>query len=1061
LWEEKKSNGWVSKGLDKIFKNGWRIKMKAKKSAVRKWRGLTCVFASTLAVVIAGSMICETWKDMIDSRTGTVSSKIVSKTSDKSTDLYTYKSDYSSTAELVNAHKSLAEQIQEEGCVLLKNDGSALPLKKGSKVTLLGMRSQYSSYGGQIGSSAVSMQNVSLETALKEKGFSVNPTMVNIYSKIGSKVTGTQLNFFTKKSENVYGFQPGTLSTSFFDSNNISALKIGEPSLSQYQSVDSAYADSFSKYNDAAIVVIGRPSTEAADFYPGKSGMAEDEGATSILGLTTNEKNVIALAESKFDNVVVLINSDNPMEIQDLKDDAKIDSILWVGEPGNYGFLGVADVLNGTVSPSGHLYDTYAADSTSSPAMANYGLISYANQDDISTSKLTYTDYRAGWYEVEAEGIYTGYKYYETRYADAVAGAGNAASATGSSNGGAWNYADEVSYGFGYGLSYTTFEQTLGKVSFNSKDHTATVNVTVKNTGKAVGKDTVQLYAQSPYTAYDKQNKVEKAAVQLLGFEKTKELQPGESAEVTVTVDLQYLASYDYTNAKTYIMDAGNYYFAIGNGSHDALNNILASQGKTTSDGMDYSGNANNAYKWTQNNFDSKTYSKSANGTKVTNQLDNADLNYYESGTVTYLSRSDWKSTWPKTYSGISANSKLIKQLRNDTYTIAKNEDTSTIFPEKSKSVTLTSLKGASFTDSRWNFLLNQLTLDEACYGIRYGGTKIKALKSIGSFDVWEADGPIGFSDFKLGDRSTDKSSPTYIKSDDSNAKYSTCDMPTEPVVGAAFNKDLANKEGALFGNDSLWNNTPVLWAPGMNTHRTPYNGRNHEYYSEDSMLTNYLGTAAVKGANSKGLILSPKHFAFNDQETNRIGLCEFMNEQKARECDLRAFQGAFEGGALGTMTSFNRIGATYVNAHEGLMKNILRSEWGFKGLVATDMVNGENYITVKESTVYGGASLMLASSDDYAKKGAAWEYFTADGVKGDATLCTAIRENYHYLLYALANSNAMNGISGSSYIVNLMTWWRALFIALEALFAILIIISLIGYIRAVKKAEIKEVAAV
>jgi beta-glucosidase len=1034
--------------------------MKTKKARIRKWRGLTTVFASMFAVVMWTSTICEAWKGMIDTYIGTVSSKVVSEKSDDATDLYTYKSDYKSATELVNAHKNLAERIQEEGTVLLKNSDSVLPLKKGAKVTLLGMRSHYPVYGGQIGSSPTVTQNVSLEAALKEKGFSVNPTMVDIYNKIGSVITGQSKNAFTGQAQDVFGNQPGTLSNSFAVSNDIKPLKIGEPDVASYKTTDTDYAASLKNYNDAAIVVVGRPSSEAADFFPGKTGLAQDEGAKNIFGLTTNERNMIALAKENFDKVIVLVNSDSTMEIDELKNDNKIDSILWVGAPANYGFLGLADVLNGSVSPSGHLPDTYAVDSTSSPAMKNFGMIPYANQDAISNGNLKYTDYRAGWYLVEAEGIYTGYKYYETRYADAVSGSGNATATVGSSSGSSWNYSKEVSYGFGYGLAYTNFEQKLGAVTFNNEDHTATVKVTVKNTGNIAGKDVVQLYGQSPYTEYDKKNKVEKAAVQLLGFEKTKELKPGESEELTVKVDLQYLASYDYLNAKTYIMDDGDYYFAIGNGAHDALNNILAAQGKTKNNGLDYDGNAVNAYKWTQKKFDNKTYAKSASGKEVTNQLNDADVNYYLPGTATYLSRSDWQGTWPKTYSGIAANDKMIKQLRNDTYTIAKGEDTSKIFPNKNNNISLASMKGAAYNDERWNFLLDQMNLDEATKSLRSGGNAVSKIDSIGMFDFAENDGPIGFQT-KLGDRSKNPNSPTYVSPDDPYAKYSLNDMPTEPVVAATFSKQLANEQGAIYGNDALWINTQFMWAPGLDLHRTPYNARNHEYYSEDSMLTNYLGTAIVKSALTKGLIMAPKHFAFNDQETNRTGLSVYMTEQKAREGELRAFQGAFEGGALGTMTAFNRIGATYASASVGLMTNILRGEWGFKGQAITDMVNGANYMTVKESVI-AGTNMMDANNDNNVKDGGAWTYFTANGIGWDATLTTALRQGYHYLLYTLANSNYMNGVNESSHVVNLMTWWRAALMGLEALFGVLLIISLAGYVLTTRKKETinKEVKA-
>ena len=1026
--------------------------MKINNKRIRKWRGLFCVFTSILVLFSGLSSLAEDWKTTIDSRLGTISSKVITTESETTEDLYDYKSDYSDTTELVEAHKDLAERIQEEGSVLLKNNDSALPLEMGAKVTLLGMRSYIPLYGGQIGSDPTVSQNVSLISALDEKGFEVNPYMERVYY---------QLSRIPSEDGDGYAYIPGELSTTFSVSNdNITSLKIGEPPMSAYAEANPDYLTSFSEYKDAAIVVIGRPSSEAGDFFPGMDGMAEDEGAANILGLTTNEREVITAAKENFDKVIVLINSSSALEIEELKQDDGVDAILWVGLPGNYGFLGVADVLNGTVSPSGHLADIYAVDSTSSPAMRNFGVIPYSNQESVDLGRLTYIDYRAGWYLVEAEGIYTGYKYYETRYADVINGNGNATSTIGSSTGETWNYSKEVSYSFGYGLSYTTFTQQLADVIINNDEHTATINVTVENTGSVAGKSLVQLYAQTPYTEYDKENKVEKSAVQLIGFEKTEELQAGESVEVKVVVDLQYLASYDYTNAKTYIMDAGDYYFAIGDDAHDAINNILAAQGKSTNDGMDYAGDAAKTYMWHQDTFDNETYSISKAGVEISNQLDNADLNYYLPDTVTYLSRNDWEATWPQHYSDIEASEEMIFQLRNDTYTIQTGQDTTYIFPERDNGVTLTSLKGAAYDDELWVYLLDQVSLEELTYVIRNANEKVYEIPSIGSFAAWEADGPAGFIRFALADRSTDENSPTFIAQNDKYAKYSLVDMPMECVVGATFNKELAYEQGVLFGNDSLWVDTVFMWAPGMNLHRTPYNARNHEYYSEDSMLTNYLGTAIVQGGYTKGLIMAAKHLAFNDQESNRAGLSVYMNEQKAREDELRAFQGVFEGGGLGTMTAYNRIGATFVNAHEGLMKGILRGEWDFKGYNVSDFVNGDNYMTVKESVVYGSVSVMDVMGDDSAKPGNAWEYFTADGLRGDATFCSAIRENTQYLLYTLVNSNAMNGLSSSSQIVDVMTWWRAALLGIQAVLAILLLISFIGYFVSIKKSRKEEAAS-
>lgn len=1022
--------------------------MKEAKNPTRKWRGLVCVCAGMLAFSFGVGSICETWKDTLDLQLGTISSIIV--TEENGENRYTFTSDFANTTELVSAHIDLSERILEEGTVLLKNETDALPLGSNAKITLLGMRSQYPQYGGQIGSSPTASQNVSLVEALQQKGFEVNPTMVEVYETIGNTVTGTSQNARTGATEDVFGYQPGRLANSFGVSNDINGLTINEPAVTQYEQAVSGYAGSFASYSDAAIVVVGRPSSEAASYFPGEDGMAEDEGATDILGLTTNERQVLALAKENFDTVIVLVNSSSTMEIDELKYDEGIDSILWIGNPSNYGFYGIADVISGAVSPSGHLPDTYAVQNANSPAAQNVGMIPYANQDEIGTTDLTYADYRAGWYLVEAEGIYVGYTYYETRYEDTVLGQGNATSSTGASEASGWSYPTEVSYSFGYGLSYTSFSQTIDSVTMSDDGRTATIVATVTNTGSTSGKDVVQVYAQSPYTDYDRQNLVEKSSVQLLNFEKTAELAPGASETVTVEVELQYLASYDYTTAQTYIMDAGDYYFALGNGAHDALNNILAAKGYTTENGMDYDGNADLTYTWHQAALDTTTFATSKAGVEITNQLEDADLNYWLEDTVTYLTRNDWEGTFPITYTGITANDEMITQLRNATYEWNTGEDGASYFPEEDNDVSFINMKGADFDDERWELLLNQLSLEEAIYNIAAGGYTMPAMESIDFFDTYANDGPIGFSDSSFGARSTDTSSPTYMAPDDENYDYMVNDMPTQPIIAATFNKDMAYELGELFGNDALWNVTSVIWAPGMNLHRSPYNARNHEYYSEDAMLANQMGTSIVQGGLSKGLIMAQKHFAFNDQETNRVGVSPYMNEQTARERELRAFQGPFENGALGTMTAFNRIGATFVSHHVGLNQGILRGEWDFKGYVVSDMVNGPNYMTLAECVVLGTVNQMDSNSD--TNLSGAWSNFNADAIRGDATVAAAFRENIHYLLYAIAQSNAMNGLNSSSYVQNQMTWWRTTYYSMQIGFGVLTALSLAGYAVATLK---------
>lgn len=1004
------------------------------------WRAIGTITSSLLVFSLGAGLIAESWRENIDQNIGTTSSII--ETSDKSiADTYVYTSDYASTDELIQAHKDLNELLQEEGSVLLKNNG-AMPLKEGAAITLFGTGSHYPFYGGQMGGKVEESQAVSLETALQERGFQINPVMVNIYETLGNIEGEGGTDMFGNETK-TYLYRPGELAVDLFAGVTKEGFRVGEPPVSMYTDVEPSYTDSFAEYSDGAVVVISRTGTEGGDYQPGKAGLAEGESGETALALNEEERAMIQLAEEYFDKVVVLINSISQIEIEELKQDEQIDAILWVGFPGCYGFYGVADILNGTANPSGHLPNTYAVDSQSSPAMQNYGYIPYTNGDGNAANS----------YVVEAEGIYVGYKYYETRYADLVAGAGNAASTAGSSTGSAWNYGDEVSYGFGYGLSYTTFAQTLDSVTVND-DKTMTVKVTITNTGAVAGKNAAQIYVQTPYTDYDKEHLVEKAAVNLVDYVKSDVLQPGESQTLETTFDMKYLASYDADGAKTYIMDAGAYYLALGNGAHDALNNILAFQGFTQENGMDYEGNRDLVYTWNQEKLDSETFSVAETGEKITNQLDNADLNYWKPGAVTYLSRQDWEATWPETYTDLTINEAMAEYIDMDFYELKTDEDTSDIFPEKEQGLSFLNMKGKDFDDPAWDALMDQMSLEEAVYGIRVGGSQPKDYNSVDMIvDAFESDGPSGFTYSALGARSSDPDSATYVEEDDPNYHYRLADMVTESVVAASFNKELAAAEGLLFGNDSLWSNITIFFAPAMNLHRTPYNARNDEYYSEDPMLTNYTGEAVVEGARSKGCIAVAKHLAFNDQESGRMGVSVFMTEQKARETELRGFEGAVNGGALAMMTSFNRIGIIWSSGHTGLMQNIVRGEWGYEGFLMTDMLLSQmaEYMVVKEGVI-GGTTLMGISSDSLSGANGPWSYFTAEGISGDRTMVQAVRDNTKYLLYALANSNAMNGLNETSRVVQTMTWWRATYLSMIGVFAAGTVAAGVFYTLALKK---------
>lgn len=707
----------------------------------RVWRGVTTTFAALLALSLTATSAVQGFRTDINKFLGTTSTRFVSDEGVDASETYTYKSDYSNTTELVRSIRDLGERVSEEGSVLLKN-GGALPLSKdeAKKISLLGFSSYYPVQGGDMGSvvsqnEGTDADTVDMVTAFKEKGFSINETLQNLYESMKDDFS-TEINNFGQKTT----------------VNRITAPMIGEkfsgkePSQDQMNKVSSDWKSSLNDDN-VMIVTIARASGENRAYMPGKDGVDGQDGQSDPLDLTDNERALIdAAVQAKKSNggkVIVLINSANTMQIQELADNTDVDAIMQIGLPGAYGFYGVADLLSGDANPSGHLSDTWVSNNASAPAVNNYGDYEWTNADTAHTINSEI---------VQAEGIYTGYKYYETRYFDERLGQGNASSTVGSTDGGSWDYGNEVTYPFGYGLSYTTFSQQLDSVDVDLTAKTVTAKVTVTNTGNVSGKSVVQLYDNVPYTDYDKSHNVEKSAVQLLDYGKTKELKPGESQTLTITADVQYMASWDSTaeNLKgtkgTYILDAGEYVFAIADNAHDAANNVLAKQGASSD------GNADNTASWTLDKLDSTTFAVSKNGTKVENQLQDADLNTWMPNTVTYLSRSDWQGTWPKTYKDLTATDKMLKGgLTNDTYEIMSNGDTSSVAWGADGDLNLATLKGVDISDSRWDKLINQMKLSEALIRTAFGGTSTKAIESITSPEVIQNDGPNGFASYTLG----------------------------------------------------------------------------------------------------------------------------------------------------------------------------------------------------------------------------------------------------------------------------------------------------------------------
>lgn len=1003
------------------------------------FHGLSIVSILLLSVSVTAGKILETYSNQMDQFFGTVSSsrEYVQIDDGEATDPWNFKSKFTTAKKAIEGYKEFAIRESQETNALLKNQGNALPLSKTAKITLLGFRSFAPVYGNSAGSIAdkntIDTYHTEIYNCFAERGFQLNPATAGKEGVYGQYITNNNI----KWGGSGFGATPpeyqGTAIT-----NSVYELGIDEL-LAIKPDIRSSYA----AYNDAAVVVLGRPGGESKNYT-----LDPVESTTgTIMGLSTKEKEIIAEAKANFDKVIVLINSVTTMEFKELKDDADIDAIMWIGYPGAYGFYGVADNLNGTVAPSAYLTDTHAVNALATPAMKNFGSLTPWNIPDFQAQNVNS-------YLVNAEGIYSGYRYFETRYADIVNGVSGASTAkagtwtnpdgTLATTDGTWVYNNEVVYPFGYGLSYTTFEESIDSVNIHGNKKTAEVKVTVKNTGSVAAKKAVQLYAQTPYTQYDKDNNVEKSAIQLIDFEKTKTLQPGASEQLTLNVDMSNLASYDYKNAKTFIVDAGNYYFAIGNGAHDALNNVLAAQGKKVADGMTAEGDASKTYKWTWDSLDTATFAYSDNGTAITNRISDGDysmdINSFLPGTVTYMSRSNWNGTYPITHTGLGALvTERMKTLLANDFIPLKTGETSDVKFGQDSDLNLVDLKGADWDDERWEELVSKVTIAEFLTFAQNAFHHIQEIPSVG-FENWNADDGPGGSDTHYFNEGTYQGVAYEDAGDYATSKPGTRVAPSPENLAASFNKELAFENGEIIlGETSLILQLPIIIGPGGNLHRHGYNGRGGEYYSEDPILSGFTGSNVVQGAQSKGCLVNIKHAAFNDQEINRSGVAALTNEQAARELELRNLKQMFTAkgkpasfkddeskantfiiGALGVMTSYNRIGLVASSANKGVMVDIMRNEWGFHGYSVTDFTGVSLKASPKESILYGTTAFCGFGAPSVS-------YWNEESFAGDKAMCEAIHQDIKYVLYSLAQSNAFNGLNSNFKVVihQNQVWWR------------------------------------
>ena len=943
-------------------------KIGGKNMAKRKtthWRIVSAVCGTLTAPLIGFTAWANSYQSLVCSVIGGQTSKIVKQNGEATTK--DYKTNGQSLADWVKTEDNLIRRVQAEGSVLLKNKNNALPLAKGAKISSFGYGTINTVSTGMVRFGAPASY-VDFKTAMEEDGkLELNPTVYDFYK------------------------EKSTAKLAFNAVPEVDVDEIGD-------SIRSSYAS----YKDAAIVVISRSGGEGGDLATG-----DFTGGTKYLALQESEKKMLSEVTSHFDKVIVLLNTSYPMELGWLED-YDIDACLMIGAVGYNGLNAVSDILVGKSNPCGKTVDTYAADSFSSPAMRNFGDYTYANGTDIENQIGKGAN--ATKYVVEKEGIYVGYKYYETRYEDTVLGQGKASSSTGAyASATGWDYNKEVCYPFGYGLSYTTFSKTLKSVKENN--NTYEVQVEVKNTGSVAGKEAVEVYAQTPYTDFDKQNKIEVPSVQLAGFAKTKEIAPGATETVSITIDKEDLAHYDSYVNKTYIMEGGTYYLTVGENAHAAINNILSAKDKSVDGQKDL------VHKFTLANTDTSTYSVTDQNVRITNLFDDVDLNYWQDNSVIYLSRNNWESTWPTEVTKLNANSKMIDAMNIEGKYTPGSEDMSGMTLGADSKYTVAMMRDAKFDDPQWQVIINQLSIEDLLNLV--GRSGLAAIESIAYPATFMKDGS-----HRVADR-------PYVE----NKEYAHV-FPSEVIMGATYDRDILKEIGEAFGEDNLRTETVGHYAPSVNIHRTPYSGRNFEYYSEDGYLNGEMSVPEIEGMQEKGAVAFLKHFVLNDQETNRQGICTFTSQQAFREIYLEAFKaGLVEGKSKAIMGGFNRIGCTWTGADKALQTDLVRNEWDWKGILDTDAVFSYNEAMGFKSGLEAGTTMWATSGTKI------YEAVIADAKK-DSKMVANMRSSAHYLLYNVVNSLAFNGISSGDKIVPVMPWWLTTALVVDSVLAVATIVA-------------------
>lgn len=840
--------------------------------------------------------------------------------------------------ESISQSEELCTDIAEEGMVLLKNEGNALPLENGKNINVFGWSSTNPLYGGTgSGSMSAEYETVTILDSLRNAGFQVNEDLVSFYTGYSD----------TRPTVGMWG-QDWT---------------VKEPSMDDYNAA--GIFESAKEFSDTAVVVIARSGGEGADLPTsissedtfvegggfGSTGVRYSENADDIdtsrhyLELSNRETQMLERVTADYANVIVVINSANTMELGFLDEYDSIKAAIWTAGPGQTGFTALGEILAGTVNPSGKTVDTFVKDLTAAPNYNNIGNFIYDNMDEHA---YTSVDFITG-AEVTTipsfvnyvEGIYVGYKFYETAYAEAEAGNME------------FDYDAMVQYPFGYGLSYTTFTQEMGEMT--EADGVISFDVTVTNTGDVAGKDVVEVYYNPPYT----NGGIEKAATNLVAFDKTEVLEPGASETVTISFNAEDMASFDENGKGCYVLEAGDYQISINTDAHT----VIDSKSYTVASDVVYD----------------ESNPRTTDDVAATSSFEDA------AGDFEVLSRADGFANYadataaPKSYS--LSDEKKATFINNANYNPEDYNNADDVMPTTgaNNGLTLMDMRGLAYDDEQWDLLLDQLTVGDMDSLIAYGGYSTAAVGSVGKPQTTDCDGPAS-----INNNFTGKASIGF---------------PAATMIAATWNEDLANAFGQAIGKMADEMGVSGWYAPAMNIHRSAFAGRNFEYYSEDGVMSGKMAASAVAGAEEYGVYSYIKHFALNDQETNRCGmLCTWAGEQAIREIYLKPFELAVKvGGADAVMSSFNYVGTIWAGAYYPLQTTVLRDEWGFRGFVLTDYYGVYGYMDADQA-IRGGTDMCLAPMDTETN------HLTD---QTSATSIIAARNSAHNILYTVANSRA------------------------------------------------------